>query len=134
MNDNERHDRSDQPSGNLPDDYDRILGALDGVQQVIKTKPSIFTVMPLFGVGGSTLYTVTTARQWHTTLDKKGKERTISRDVIFLQVVRSGVPPIRVALPAEVADAFARQRDAVTTMQRRNNGRRIAAERKARKK
>jgi len=129
---NEKRDRSDAPSGHLPDPFDRLLGELDGLPDVVKTKPSIIRTVPNLGVGGSTIHVVQTVRQQFTRTNKKGEEVGYSRDTIFLEVVRAG-EPVRLALPAEVADTIARQREALAGKTRSKTARRVAAERKLRK-
>ena len=94
-----RQDTSDNAIG-LPDNYDRLLGALHGLPDIAATKPTtVQTVTPMTGV--SQTFIVQTYRQ-----------REIG-DTIFLQCVsREGT--ISLAVPPQVADAIARQRDILT--------------------
>jgi hypothetical protein len=103
-------------SPEMPDTYDRLLGALDGLPDVVQTRPSTIRVTtPL--LGNSETFTIQTVRQ---------KDRG---DTIFLEKTsRDGF--IRLAIPAAVADAIARQRDALTTKNRKKAGKLEAARRK----
>lgn len=109
MND-ERNDAS-------PDTFDRLMGALDGLPDVVHVKAAtVRVVTPL--VGNAETYIVQSFRQ---------KEQG---DVIFIEHVgRRGTT--RLVLPAKVADVIARQRDALTTKARKKIARRLAEERKA---
>jgi hypothetical protein len=123
--------RRDVPSGHLPDPFDRLLGALDGLPDVVKTKAATIRTMPLLGVGGSTLHVVQTVRQQLTRVSKAGVEVGYSQDTIFLEVVRGENDNIKLVIPPEVADAIARQRDALAGKTRSKAARKLAAERKA---
>lgn len=111
-------DSNSEASGQMPDDYDRLYGALEGLPDVTRTKPSTITLTPPLGVGGSRTFIVQTVRQ-----------RDVG-DVVFLQMV-GAAGSLRVALGPAVADAIARQREAVGKLVQRKHGRRLAAERKA---
>jgi hypothetical protein len=112
------NDRDDRPSGNMPDEFDRLLGGLDGLPDVTSTKPSpIRTITPL--VGNSQLWSVQTYRQ---------RERG---DTIFLEC-SSKDGHIRLAIPPQVSDAIARQRDALTGRVRSKIGKASAQARKDR--
>lgn len=117
-------------SGAMPDAFDRLLGAYDGLPNVIRTKAATVRTMPLLGVGGAQLYIVQTVRQ-KSERDDDGKTVSPARDTIFLEYV-SGERAIRLVLPAEVADTIARQRDALTAKTRTSGARKAAATRKAR--
>jgi len=114
----------------MPEPFDRLLGALDGLPNVIRTKAATVRTMPLLGVGGAQLYIVQTVRQ-KSERDDDGKTVSAARDTIFLEYV-SGERAIRLVLPAEVADTIARQRDALTSKTRHAGARRAAATRAAR--
>lgn len=98
--------------------FDRILGALDGLPDVVQTKPTTLRVVPPFGIGGH-LYSVQTFRQKDV------------GDTVFLEHV-SDSGTVRLVLPPAVVDAIVRQRDQITTKVRSRNGKAIAADRKAR--
>lgn len=86
--------------GSGPDVFDRLLGNMHGLPDVSSTKPTtIRTVTPL--IGTSEVFIVQTYRQKEV------------GDTIFLEAVgKAGA--VRLALPPQVADAIARQRDALT--------------------
>lgn len=88
----------------MPDQYDRLMGALHGLPEVASTRPStIKTVTPVVGTGQT--FIVQTYRQRDT------------GDTIFLEVVtKEGT--VRLVIPPAVANAIARQRDALTNKTR----------------
>jgi hypothetical protein len=90
-----------QRSEAMPDPYDRQLGMLHDLPDVVKTKPSTVRTMPLLGVGGAQVFIVQTYRQ-----REKG-------DTIFLEVM-SAAGQVRLVIPPQVANVVARQRDALT--------------------
>ena len=100
------------------DTYDRLIGALKGLPDVVEVKPTTLrSVQPLLGI--SQTFIVQTIRQ-----------RDVG-DHIFLETVsRDGA--VRIALPPDVANAIARQRDALTTKNRKKSAKRVASERKER--
>lgn len=97
-----------------PDDFDRQMGALDGLPDVVRTKPTTLRALtPL--IGSAQTFIVQTVRQ-----RDKG-------DIIFLEYVdRDGSK--RIVIPPNVSDTIARQRDALTTMVRKKVGRQRAQE------
>jgi hypothetical protein len=105
-------------SDQMPDAYDRLLGALDGLPDVVQSRPTtIRLTTPL--LGNSQTFIVQTVRQ-----KDKG-------DTIFLEVVsREGSQ--RIAIPPGVANAIARQRDALTAKSRSKAARAQAQDRKDR--
>ncbi len=110
-------DRNEVSSA-MPDAFDRLLGSLHGLPDVISTKPSTMrTVTPLLGT--SQMFIVQTYRQL-----ERG-------DTIFLECV-SKDGSVRIALPPAVADAIARQRDALTDKSRSRAAKRQAQDRKDR--
>lgn len=113
------------PSGMMPDHFDRLLAALDGLPDVARTKQAIIRVMPPLGVGGSETFIVQPVRQRGT------GEKDRSRDTIFLEHVTAG-RAIRIVMPTEVADAIARQRDQLTAINRRKGARAAVETRKER--
>ena len=117
----------DAPSAAMPDEFDRLLGQLDGLTDVTHTKASTISVTPPLGIGGSRTFIVQTFRQRDSNLDG---DNVKSRDTIFLQVVGAS-GSIRIALPHQVADIFARQRDSLGTITRKRMGRERAASNKA---
>lgn len=108
---------SDTPSGNMPDDFDRLIGNLDGLPDVVKTKPTTNTVIEPI-VGHSRTFVTRTYRQ---------RDRG---DFVFIEMIsRAGL--VRLVIPPEVADAIARQRDGLTARTRQKAARTVAAARKA---
>lgn len=100
------------------DKFDRMMGALTNLPDVTRTKPSTVTVVsPL--IGEAQTFIVETYRQ-----------REIG-DTIFMQYVDSE-KSVRIAIPPAVADAIARQRDALTSKVRKKVAKTQAAARKAR--
>ena len=107
-----------QPTYRTIDKFDRLMGALIGLPDVTKSKPStIVTTSPL--IGEAQTFIVQTFRQ-----------REVG-DTIFLQYMDAEGSK-RIAIPSEAADAIARQRDSLTVKVRRNIGKAQAAARKAR--
>jgi hypothetical protein len=91
------------------DQFDRLLGQIDGLPDVSKAKPStVMTVMPIIGV--SQTYVVQTYKD---------------RDegfFVFLQVV-DGEGRARLAIPPKVAAAIYRQRESLVKRARSRAGR-----------
>jgi len=103
--------------GALGSIYDRTFRALHGLPDVTSTKPSpIRTVHPVLEIAQT--FIIQTVRH---------KERG---DWIFMEYIGTE-GSIRVALPPEVADCIARQRDALTTKNRKRAAKVEAARRKA---
>jgi hypothetical protein len=127
MDDSYTNDRIDRPSGNMPDDFDRLLGTITGIPGVTSTRESTVTDTPPLGVGGSRTFIVQTYRQ----RDLNSEKPTPARDTIFLQCIGTNGKSFRIALPAGVADVISRQRDALTDKSRSATAKRLAAERKA---
>jgi hypothetical protein len=105
-------------STGMPDAFDRQLGALHGLPDIVKTQPSTIRHIPTLGIGGSQMFVVQTYRQ---------KE---IGDTIFLEVAGAD-GTLRVALPPSVANAIARQRDALTSKSRAKGAAQAVATRKA---
>lgn len=103
-------------SDQMPDTFDRLLGALDGLPDVVSTKPStVRSVTPL--IGNSETWIIQTVRQ------------ADQGDVIFLERTgRDG--SIRIAIPAKVATVIARQREALNTKARKKGARAAVETRK----
>ena len=84
--------------------FDKMLGNIHGLPDITSTKPStVQAISPLLGC--TQMFIVQTYRQ---------KEQG---DMIFLQAV-SKEGTVRLALPPQVSDAIARQRDALTDKSR----------------
>jgi len=108
---------SDQPTYRTVDKFDRIMGALVNLPDVAHTKPStVVAISPL--IGEAQTFIIQTFRQ------------TEIGDTIFVQYM-DGESKIRLAIPPEAANAIARQRDAITTKNRKRAAKAEAAKRKA---
>lgn len=95
--------------------YDRLLGALDGLPDVVHTRPTtVRAIVPV--IGAAETWIVQTFRQ-----SEQG-------DTIFLESV-SAAGAVRIALPPKVAAAIARQRDSLTAKNRSKAAKAVAQER-----
>jgi len=103
---------------NVITEFDRLVGALEGLPDVTKTKPTtIRAMLPLVGIAHS--YIIQTYRQ-----RDKG-------DTIFLETIGSE-GSVRIAIPPQVADAIARQRESLVGKVRSKAARQSMADRMAR--
>jgi len=110
--------RADTVSGNMPAPFDRLMGELEGLPDVVKSKPTtVRSVTPL--VGQTETFIVQTVRQ---------RDRG---DFVFLEHV-SHRGTVRIVLPPNVSDTIARQREAAALKWRQKVGRDAAADRKER--
>jgi hypothetical protein len=109
----------DDRSGNMPSNFDRLMGQLDGLPDVTKSQEAVITTVKPLGVGGIT-----------TTIIQTYRHRELG-DFVFVQTV-SDEDPVRFVIPPKGAAAIARQRDSLLKTIQRKHGRRIAAERQAR--
>lgn len=98
--------------------FDRAIGQLHGLPDVVSTKATTLRVVPTFGIGSQT-YIVQTFRQ-----------REVG-DTVFLEIT-SDQGATRIVVPPDVADVIARQRDQLTTKTRSRAGKRVAEDLKAR--
>jgi hypothetical protein len=98
--------------------FDRAIGSLHGLPDVVTSKPTTLRVVPTFGLGSHT-YIVQTFRQ---------KE---IGDTIFLEV-GSAEGNTRIVIPCAVADCIARQRDQLSHKTRSRSSKRVMEERMAR--
>ena len=107
--------------------FDRMLGKLDGVPHVDKTKAA--TVIALVDiVGQASTFIVQTYR--NRPEDGGYKDMDPAGDYIFIQHIDAAGSQ-RFILPPSVADVIARQRDALTTKARTRGAKAAAAARKA---
>lgn len=99
----------------MPDSYDRLLGALDGLPDVVHTRPTTLRVtVPI--LGNAQTYIVQSFRQ------------VGQGDHVFLEMVsREG--SLRLAIPPKVADVIARQRAALNRKSRSKAAKAAAGER-----
>ena len=107
-----------ETSGIPKEIFDRMLGSLYGLPEVVSTKPSTITAAtPMTG-------------QLQTFIVQTYRQREAG-DTIFVQcVTEEGT--IRIALPPRVADSIARQRDALAAKSRSRAAKSIAQARKER--
>lgn len=98
--------------------FDRAIGSLHGLPDVVSTKATTLRVVPTFGLG-TYLYAVQTFRQ-----------RDLG-DTIFLEHVSEN-GTVRLVIPSAVADVIARQRDQLTSKTRSRAGKQRAEDMKAR--
>jgi hypothetical protein len=117
--DNDNLNGRSRPSPGMPDQFDRIMGALDGLPDVEHTRPATIRVVPPLGIGGAQLWVVQTFRQ---------KDQG---DVIFLETVAGSIAT-RLPIPAKVADLIARQRDQLSGQMRSKAAKASAQARKDR--
>jgi hypothetical protein len=104
-------------------EFDRQLGALAGRNDVVRTKESVIRSTPMWGVGnGTETFIVQTMR---------AKDEDQVGDFIFIERI-SEEGTVRIVLPPDVTDVIARQRDAVTTMNRRQGARQAVRTREER--
>lgn len=102
----------------MPDLFDRQIGSLHGLPDVLSTKPSVVQAVTQM-VGDSQTFTVQTYRQPEI------------GDTIFIQcVTKDGT--VRISLPAGVSNAIARQREALTARSRSRRAKATAQARKER--
>jgi hypothetical protein len=108
---------NDQQTYRTVDKFDRMFGALADLPDVTQTKPSPITVhSPI--IGSAQQFIIQTFRQ-----SEQG-------DTIFLTYV-DDTGATRIVIPPAVADVIARQRDALTSKNRKKAARAEAARRKA---
>lgn len=101
--------------------FDRAIGALDGIPDVIKTSPTtIRTTTPLSGEAET--FIVQTFR-----MNDDGK----TGDTVFLEYVDER-GTVRIVLPPKVTACIARQRDSLSARSRSKAAKAAAADRKAR--
>ncbi len=109
MNDNER--------SALGDAFDRTIRNLEGLPDVVKTKPTTIRA----------LSNVLNLAQTFIVQTYRHAERG---DTIFIEYVGND-GSFRVPLPPEVADTISRQRDALTTKNRRKGAQQAVETRRA---
>jgi hypothetical protein len=126
---------TDQPSGFMPDDYDRELARLDRVQGVARTRPAMIRHIPLLGVGGTATYSVTTCREEGDAIDTDDAGKVLKRKpasfTVFLEVGK-GERLQRIMIPHSVVTVIVRQRDALNSQVQKRAAKQAAATRKAR--
>lgn len=101
--------------------FDRKLGALFGVPDVLNTQPTTIQVATPM-TGDAQTFIIQTYRQ------RDGEK---SGDTVFVQYV-DAEGSVRIVLPPQVTACIARQRDALTGRARRRGAQAAADDRKAR--
>ncbi len=114
----ERFPMETERTEQMPDLFDRMLGQLIDLPDVLRTKAANVRHVPPLGVGGAQTFIVQTIRQ---------KERG---DTIFLELVNN-TGTTRIVIPPKVANLIARQRDGLTRRAKIKAGRDRAANDKA---
>lgn len=94
-------------------DFDRIIGQMHGLPDTVHTKPATVQTLPMLGIGVAVACIVQTYRQRD---DETGR----SSDTIFLTHISDET--VRLVIPPAVADAIARQRDALGAKNRSKAG------------
>lgn len=119
---------SEQERSALGDDFDRMMRQLDGLPDTVRTKPSTHDVQTFIGLAQS--WIVTTFRR-----SERNNEGQVIKtgDTIFVRFVDANGGH-RFIIPPEVADAIARQRDSLTTKNRRKAARQAVETRKENRK
>lgn len=108
---------ADQPYRTV-DKFDRMMGALEGLPDVIKTAPATRQIVsPL--IGAAQAFVIQTYRQ-----------KEVGDTIFIVYVDDQG--STRLAIPPAAADAIAAQREALTTKNRKRAAKENAAARKAR--
>lgn len=103
------------------DEYDRVMGSLSQRNDCVATRESVIRHIPTWGIGGGVkTFIVQTIRA----SDGEGG----SGDFVFIEC-SSSEGMVRLVLTPEVAAAIARQRDALSTKNRRNSARASMRER-----
>jgi hypothetical protein len=118
----------------MPDDYDRLLGSIDGLPGMAKTKPATIRITPPLGIGGSTTFTVTTYRQAGEVLSEPGEnpvKRAPAVFTAFVEMVKAD-RVVRLVLSDAVAALLLRQREVLTAQALRKAGKQAAETRKQR--
>ena len=98
--------------------FDRMIGTLHGLPDVVKTKATTMRVVPAFGLG-TYVYVVQTFRQKEV------------GDMIFLENVSEN-GTVRIVIPPQVANTIARQRDQLAKRNRSRASRQVMSDRMAR--
>jgi hypothetical protein len=107
--------------------FDRALGALVGIPDVMHTAPTtIRATSPL--IGESQTFIIQTYRQKEISANG---EREASGDTVFIEYIdESGA--VRIVIPPKVVNVIIRQHDALTARSRQRAAKASAADRKAR--
>lgn len=102
------------PGTSLGDTFDAAVRSLEDRQEKVKTKPTPINVVHPF-LGTSQAFIIQTYRH-DTGCDRTG-------DTILIQAI-GAAGSLRIALPPEVSEAIARQRDSLATKSRKRGAQR----------
>jgi hypothetical protein len=111
---NSNNPTTDTPSAAFPDEFDRMLGVLDGVSTA--TVDAIVPVVPIMGVGGTRKFILRTVRHE-------------GRDHLFVEMIGRD-RSFREYFPPEVTATIARQRGSLTGKNRRKGAKQAAITRR----
>jgi hypothetical protein len=107
----------------MPDNFDRLLDQFKGLPDVVRTDQKVTRFMPPMGVGGSETFIVQTIRQRGLAEDAaKTAKDARSKEWLFVEHITKD-RTVRLVFPPEVCDVIARQRDSLTTKNRKRGAR-----------
>jgi hypothetical protein len=107
-------DREDGPSGHMPDEFDRLLGVLDGVSTT--SADTVVPVVPTMGVGGTRKFIIRTVRH-------------AGKDYLFVEMIGRD-RHFREVFPPEVTSVISRQARSLTEKNRRAGAKQAAVTRR----
>lgn len=105
--------------------FDYELGQLTGLPGVTSTKQS--TVRSTNGLTESASWIVQTFRR--RDVAQEGERQEPAKDTIFLEFIGRGGQSLRLVIPPPVADVISRQRDQLSSINRRKGARQAVATR-----
>jgi hypothetical protein len=107
----------------MPDEFDRILGLLDGN---LSTKPAPLQNIPLLGVGGVKTYIVRTFRE----VKPDPKDETKGKPEFWTAIIITGKDgTYQHVLPPKVVDLMIRQRESLQAIARKRVAKALATAR-----
>jgi hypothetical protein len=119
-------DQNQQPEGRGVDPFDYALGQLDGLNGVTHTKQA--TVRHI-GLTETSTWIVQTFRQRDTDTAEGREQRQPAKDTIFVEFIGARGRSLRLVIPPPVAEVISRQRDQLSTINRRKGARQAVATR-----
>lgn len=119
-------DQNQQPEERIVEAFDYEHGQLHGLPGVTSTKQS--TVQATNGLTETATWIVQTFRKRDVAAEAAG-ERVAAKDTIFVQFIGKGNRALRLVIPPPVADLIARQRDQLSTINRRKGAKQAVATR-----
>jgi hypothetical protein len=107
----------------MPDEFDRVLGQLDGS---LSTRPAPLQNIPLLGVGGVKTYIIRTFRE----VKPDPKDETKGKPEFWTAIIITGKDgTYQHVLPPKVVDLMIRQRESLQTTARKRAAKALAAKR-----